>query len=77
MPGFNRRGPQGEGPMTGRGRGRCANRGNIPSEKNSGSAQSPNPDAISDDAAFGNRGFGFGLGLKRGRWLGRGFRNRW
>jgi hypothetical protein len=26
MPGFNRKGPQGEGPMTGRSMGKCGNR---------------------------------------------------
>jgi len=57
MPGFDRTGPEGQGPMTGRGLGRC----NPDNEFNE-----------EDDIRFG-RGWGRGRGLGRGRGFGRGF----
>lgn len=61
MPGFNGRGPMGEGSMTGRGRGRCAN-------KNS---QRSNSQREQDDITTG--GFGLRRWLRRGNNQWRGF----
>jgi hypothetical protein len=65
MPGFDRTGPMGGGPMTGWGRGYCGGyRGEY----------GPYPDGY-----YGNRGAGFGrkfrrwLGFGRGRGFGRGY----
>lgn len=52
MPNFNRTGPRGQGPMTGRGMGRCGN----------GNGHGIN---FGQGRGFG-RGFGKGLGLGRG-----------
>lgn len=60
MPGFNQKGPMGQGPMTGRKMGRCTNFGvnlkdqNIPENE---TTETTNPDNIT----------GRGLGLGRGR----------
>lgn len=54
MPGFNQRGPQGLGPMTGRGLGVCGNR---------------NMAGAGYGAGYGGRGFGGG-GRGMGRWFG-------
>lgn len=64
MPGFNQRGPQGLGPMTGRGQGRCGNR-NI----------AGNGYGTGFSAGYGGRGCarGFGGGRGMGRGMGRGF----
>ncbi len=65
MPGFDRKGPEGNGPMTGRGLGRCKD----PETKN---------DDFNDDNEMRGRGwgrrFGFrgGFGRGRGRGTGRG-----
>ncbi len=58
MPGFNQRGPQGLGPMTGRGLGVCGNR---------------NMAGAGYGAGYGGRGFGRGFGgggRGMGRWFG-------
>nr|WP_320014491.1 DUF5320 domain-containing protein [uncultured Desulfobacter sp.] len=62
MPGFNQRGPQGLGPMTGRGLGVCGNR---------------NTAGAGYGAGYGGRGFGRGFGgggrgggRGMGRWFG-------
>ncbi len=57
MPGFNQRGPQGLGPMTGRGMGICGNR---------------NMAEAGYGAGYGGRGVGGG-GRGMGRGMGRGF----
>lgn len=57
MPGFNQRGPQGLGPMTGRGLGVCGNR---------------NMAGAGYGTGYGGRGFGRGFGLG-GRGMGRCF----
>ena len=73
MPGFNQRGPMGQGPMTGRRMGRCTNYGaNL---KN----QTETPD---DNQTENNpeilQGRGFGLGQGRGgKDRGMGLRNRY
>jgi hypothetical protein len=53
MPGFNQRGPMNEGPMTGRGLGRCA----APSQGASGTS----------DASWNAPGYGCGGGRAMGR----------
>lgn len=64
MPGMNRRGPEGEGPMSGRGRGRCnpANR-----EFNN----SDDPADAGMNAPF-RQGAGRGMGHGAGKCLGQG-----
>jgi len=72
MPGLNRRGPNGEGPMTGRRAGRCNpdNKGKTDDEI----LQSRNETNQGQENFFGRglgrgkgRGFGKGLGLGRGQ----------
>lgn len=72
MPGRDRRGPQGEGPRTGRGMGPCG------TPKNTDDATT-NPVAEENtnrnEAGFGRglgRGFGRGFGRGAGRGMGRG-----
>lgn len=58
MPGFNRRGPEGMGPMTGGGRGFC---------------NAPNRSSFGRGASFGRgrgRGFGYNRGAGMGGWTG-------
>ncbi|HKK96399.1 MAG TPA: DUF5320 domain-containing protein [Anaerovoracaceae bacterium] len=58
MPRFDKTGPRGEGPMTGRGLGQC----------------NPDADKIKEeDLAYG-RGLGLGLGRRPRRSIGRGLR---
>lgn len=76
MPGFNQTGPAGQGPMTGRRMGQCAQRGANDQQRNQNQNQNqnaPNEEGISSDNRFGNMQGGFGRG-QRGRGLGR--RNR-
>lgn len=61
MPGFNQRGPQGLGPMTGRGMGICGNRNMAGVGYGAGYG-----------AGYGGRGYGRGFG-GGGRGMGRGF----
>ncbi|MDD4028922.1 MAG: DUF5320 domain-containing protein [Caldisericia bacterium] len=73
MPGFNGTGPNGQGPMTGRGLGNC-NPDNVNANQNQQNnsanvVQRPIP------RFFGWCRGGFGRGLGMGRGLGRGFRN--
>jgi len=74
MPGGNRTGPQGMGPMTGWGRGMCnpSQTANDPSP-----AQGPGYRGSGYGQGFGRgRGVGRGRGLGRGRGQGRGFGRR-
>lgn len=66
MPRFNRRGPMGEGPMTGRKLGQCnpENKGKTENEI----TQKNDSSSITDQAL----GFGRGRGLGRGHGIGRG-----
>jgi len=80
VPGFDRRGPNGEGPMTGRGRGRC-NGVNVNAQNaNIDNTQENTPENQAfntPDYGYG-RGFGRGFGIRKGRGRGRGFgRCRW
>jgi hypothetical protein len=68
MPGFNQRGPAGQGPMTGRRIGKCNNFG-VNQKKQPTGEESQNQDFGIQD--FG-RGFGFGR-RGRGRGFNRGF----
>lgn len=63
MPGFNQTGPQGAGPMTGRGQGGCGNRNMTEAGAGTGYG-----------AGYGGRGCGrgFGGGRGMGRGIGRG-----
>ena len=64
MPGMNRRGPEGEGPMSGRGRGRCnpANRvaNSFEALSGAGTRASFRPDAGRGATRGAGRGFGQG-----------------
>lgn len=71
MPGFNQKGPMGEGAMTGRKMGRCTNYGAKLKDKTPETHKS-DPETMEDD--FRGRGFGFGRG-RGGRGFGLG-RNR-
>jgi len=76
MPGFNQKGPFGEGPMTGRRMGRCTNYGanqkQQTTEESENQRLSENNPAM--DLSF-ERGRGFGFGRNR-RGCGRGQRFR-
>jgi len=63
MPGYNGKGPMGQGPMTGRGRGFCVQRVTPP--------ENPPPEAV-----FGVGRGGIPWGCGRGRAFGRGRRGR-
>jgi hypothetical protein len=67
MPGFNQKGPMGQGPMTGRRMGRCTNFGANPKDQ----PVAENEDA-SNLAADNLPAQGLGLGRGRGLGLGRG-----
>jgi len=82
MPGFDRKGPLGEGPMTGRAMGRCTNKGEIPAgsaDQTSFQGQNASQNnQIGLGQRFGRglgrmgRGLGRGLGMRRGRGAGLG-----
>lgn len=59
MPGFNQKGPMGEGPMTGRKMGKCTDFGT----KNSSSSE----ETINENFVRGGRGFGMRRGLGFGQ----------
>ena len=62
MPGFDRTGPEGLGPMTGRGMGRCTNYGTHNKDSEKADTESRNQDQ--GERMIGN-GFGFGFGFGR------------
>jgi hypothetical protein len=64
MPGFDRTGPEGLGPMTGRRMGRCTNYGTY--KKGSGKYDEDKLDQDQRESMTEN-GFGFGSGYGRGR----------
>ncbi|MEA3503924.1 MAG: DUF5320 family protein [Bacteroidota bacterium] len=75
MPRFNRKGPEGEGPMTGRKQGKCS--GNNITEESRGMGRRnrfrDNDDFRGQGRGAGNsEGAGRGLGRDKGRGLGRG-----
>jgi len=65
MPGFNRKGPQGEGPMTGRRMGRCNpnNKGKTDDEI----LQNRDSSVVPEQGIGRGLGFGCGLGIGRGQ----------
>ena len=75
MPGLNRRGPNNEGPMTGRRTGRCnpENKGKTSDEIMQDRIASFQSGA---GKGFGPRGRGLGRGQGRGRGCGQGMRFR-
>ena len=72
MPGFDQKGPGGQGSMTGRRMGRCTNYGAYLKNKNTTTSDNQSSDQPEN---FPGRGFGFGRGRGggggRGRGLGR------
>ncbi len=74
MPGFNQTGPMGQGPMTGRRMGRCANLGTNPKNQTVESKENANENTPEN---IQGRGFGFGRGRGiGGQGFGMGRRNR-
>lgn len=74
MPGFNRKGPQGDGPMTGRKRGRCINKNTNPSPNEAERQASGNQSFQQDD--FLPRRLGLRKGLRRRNAFSGGFGRR-
>jgi hypothetical protein len=79
MPGFDRTGPEGQGPRTGRQMGRCAPREKKKENNNNVNANGPDAGATeSEDFVgrgfrwFGGRGPGRSSGHGTGRGMGRG-----
>ena len=76
MPGFNQKGPTGQGPMTGRKMGRCANFGagrnnqSTPENENTGN---PTNDFTPGQGAGRVAGQGAGRGMGRGTGRGKGW----
>ena len=70
MPGFDQRGPQGSGSLTGRRMGRCTNYG-----KNLKKTENTSSNEQNDNSPENVQGKGFGFGIRRvgpGRGRGRG-----
>ncbi len=66
MPGLDRYGPMGQGPMTGRKMGKCTNYGaNL---KDSNNTEQPE----NNTKSFFGRMVGYGRGIRRGQGIGRG-----
>ena len=65
MPGFNRKGPEGNGPMTGRAMGRCSNKGRGSFDNNNENKQTSDQSEARQYAS-GGMGRGMRLGLRRG-----------
>ncbi len=72
MPGFNQRGPMGQGSMTGRKMGRCTNFGANLKNQTAETKENANENIPEN---FQGRGFGFGRG-RGGRDFGMGQQNR-
>lgn len=73
MPGYDRTGPAGSGPMTGWRMGRCTNYGQARPRMKEGEAPTATED---DDLSFRGRNWGFGPGRGRGRGRGGGWQFR-
>lgn len=71
MPGLNKRGPQGTGPMTGRRLGRCTRFGEALKRESDETIQP------ADDFPIGNAGYGAGWRHGRGQGRGNGGGNRY
>lgn len=74
MPGLNGSGPQGDGPMTGRGMGRCRN--NNSNNITPDGFQPGGPGMGRGPAGRGSRGRGLGTGRGSSTGKGAGFRHR-
>ncbi len=83
MPGYDKTGPQGQGPMTGRGMGRCRNNGDVPANEERidgesttllGLGRGGRPRGGGMGRCRGGRGGGRGMGGGGGRGRGRGGR---
>lgn len=70
MPGLDRRGPDGEGPMTGRGLGRCS--GNVKESDQNNDVPLAGRGLGRGWRFRGGAGRGRGRGMGRGRFWGRG-----
>jgi len=71
MPGLDRKGPEGKGPRTGRGLGRCNDKQNI--NVNEEQEEFPGRGMAYSRGFGGGRGGGRGRGMGRGPGRGRGF----
>lgn len=73
MPGFNKQGPMGQGPMTGRKMGRCTNFGagrrNQPTDETENIETPTNQNIARQN--FAGKGYGQGFGRRCGRGMGR------
>ncbi|NCA76348.1 MAG: hypothetical protein EOM90_08435 [Alphaproteobacteria bacterium] len=74
MPGLNHNGPMGQGPMSGRGMGRCtnfgANRKDQPQSENVNDENTRSENTLNEEMPWGrNKGYGRGRGF--GFWRGR------
>ncbi len=72
MPGFNQKGPMGQGSMTGRRMGRCTNYGASLKNQTSETKENSNENLPEN---FQGRGLGYGRG-RGGKGFGMGWRNR-
>ena len=63
MPSFNQTGPMGQGPMTGRRMGRCANAATSPENQSAETTENANGNTPEN---FQGGGFGRGRGRRRG-----------
>ena len=69
MPGFNKQGPMGQGPMTGRKQGRCTNFGAGRTSQTTNETENTETPANQNIAG---QGFGQGFGRRCGKGMGRG-----
>mgnify|MGYP000069148826 CR=1 FL=1 len=73
MPGFNQKGPMGQGSMSGRKMGKCTNFGaNVKQETSVANATSSETSPVNN----AERGFGAGNGMGQGRGMGMGRQHR-
>ena len=75
MPGLNKKGPQNDGPMTGRAMGHCNPKGRFSNFQNIPNETQQNSDENEEKSFAGRGNFGMGRRL-RGRGLRRGFGNK-
>lgn len=70
MPGMNHKGPEGQGPMTGRKMGRCMGNTSIP-EENNGAQTTHTPEPLRKRFSMGETGCGSGRRRRMRRGAGR------
>jgi hypothetical protein len=73
MPGFNQKGPMGQGSMSGRKMGKCTNFGANVKQDTSVANEIPTETTPENNAG---RGFGAGKGMGQGRGMGMGRQHR-